>query len=43
MGAQGIPQLPEELLKQIRHGEDYRLEYKEAKTDLPKKYFVPTK
>ena len=31
--------LPDGLLRLIRHGEDYQLEYKEAKTDLPKSLF----
>ena len=34
-----IPALPEALLSLIRHGENYQLEYKEAKTDLPKTLF----
>jgi len=34
-----IPELPAELLDMIRHGEDYQLEYKEAKTELPKSLF----
>lgn len=34
-----IPVLPDELLKLIRHGENYQLEYKEAKTELPKSLF----
>lgn len=31
--------LPQELLKLIRHGENYQIEYKEAKTELPKSLF----
>ncbi|MBR6999431.1 MAG: putative DNA binding domain-containing protein [Lachnospiraceae bacterium] len=31
--------LPEELLKLIRHGESFQIEYKEAKTELPKNLF----
>ena len=34
-----IPELPARLLDMIRHGEDYQLEYKEAKTELPKSLF----
>ena len=34
-----IPSLPEELLSLIRHGENYQVEYKEARTDLPKSLF----
>ena len=34
-----IPSLPKELLQLIRHGENYQIEYKEAKTDLPKTLF----
>lgn len=34
-----IPTLPDELLELIRHGENYQLEYKEAKTELPKSLF----
>ena len=34
-----ITTLPEMLLSLIRHGENYQLEYKEAKTDLPKTLF----
>ena len=34
-----IPNLPENLLEKIRHGEDYRHEYKEAKMELPKTLF----
>lgn len=39
MSKQGKQRLPDELLRLIRHGEDYQLEYKEAKTDLPKSLF----
>ena len=31
--------LPDELLSVIRHGEDYQIEYKEAKSELPKSLF----
>jgi len=31
--------LPDELLALIRHGENYQIEYKEAKTELPKSLF----
>ena len=34
-----ISTLPEELLFLIRHGENYQIEYKEARTDLPKSLF----
>lgn len=34
-----IPILPEALLALIRHGENYRIEYKEAKSELPKSLF----
>lgn len=34
-----IPELPARLLDMIRHGEDYQLEYKEARTELPKSLF----
>ena len=34
-----IPELPAGLLDMIRHGEDYQLEYKEARTELPKSLF----
>ena len=34
-----IQDLPKELLDLIRHGENYQIEYKEAKTDLPKSLF----
>ncbi len=32
-------ELPQELLSMIRHGENYQIEYKEAKTELPKSLF----
>ena len=34
-----LPTLPKTLLSLIRHGENYQLEYKDAKTDLPKNLF----
>jgi len=34
-----IPALPDALLSLIRHGENYQVEYKEARTDLPKSLF----
>ena len=34
-----IQPLPKELLDLIRHGENYQIEYKEAKMDLPKSLF----
>ena len=34
-----IPGLPSNLLDMIRHGENYQIEYKEAKTELPKSLF----
>ena len=34
-----IPSLPQEILKLIRHGENYQIEYKEARTELPKSLF----
>ena len=34
-----IPIITDELLSLIRHGEDYQIEYKEARTDLPKSLF----
>ena len=34
-----IPTLPDALLSLIRHGENYQVEYKEARTDLPKSLF----
>lgn len=39
MSKQGSQRLPDDLLRLIRHGEDYQLEYKEAKMDLPKSLF----
>ena len=35
----GISSLPETLLSLIRHGENYQIEYKEARTELPKSLF----
>lgn len=37
--SRGIPSLPQELLKLIRHGENFQIEYKEARTELPKSLF----
>ena len=34
-----ISALPEELLALIRHGENHQIEYKEARTELPKSIF----
>ena len=34
-----ISSLPQEILKLIRHGENYQIEYKEARTELPKSLF----
>ena len=34
-----IPSLPEALLALIRHGENYQIEYKEARSELPKSLF----
>ncbi len=34
-----VPIITDELLSLIRHGEDYQIEYKEAKTELPKSLF----
>ncbi|MBO4336327.1 MAG: ATP-binding protein [Desulfovibrio sp.] len=34
------PALPDHLLELIRHGEDYRIEYKEARKELPKNLFA---
>ena len=39
MDRQMIPQLPLELLKLIRKGENYQIEYKESRTALPKDLF----
>ena len=39
MSKQVSQRLPDDLLWLIRHGEDYQIEYKEAKTDLPKSLF----
>ena len=34
-----VPIITDELLSLIRHGEDYQIEYKEAKTKIPKSLF----
>ena len=34
-----VKQLPEELLEKIRHGENYQIEYKEVRDDLPKSVY----
>lgn len=34
-----IPNITDELLSLIRHGEDYQIEYKEARKELPKSLF----
>ena len=34
-----IPKLTDDLLDLIRHGENYEIEYKEARTELPKSLF----
>ena len=39
MMSKSIPMLPQNLLRLIRHGENYQIEYKEAKTELPKSLF----
>ena len=34
-----IAYIPQELLNLIRHGENYQIEYKESRTELPKSLF----
>ena len=36
---ENVSSLPDELLILIRHGEDFQIEYKEAKNELPKSLF----